>query len=149
MRKMFSINLEFVRKGIFRWGKTVPVTWSDEKLILLYCPGRGSNSQPSARRSVNMIKVSYALTTRPRRMNLQTWTKVGVNQSSHLTDSLGRLLNCWPHKTCKVPPMCLRGTLFSVYSFPDESAHVCQIWCQSVQPFNSFSRICAKVSSAL
>ena len=40
---------------------------SDEKLILLYCPGRGSNSQPSARRGVNMIKVSYALTTRPRR----------------------------------------------------------------------------------
>ena len=31
-------------------GKTVPVTWSDEKLILLYCPGRGSNSRPSAHR---------------------------------------------------------------------------------------------------
>ena len=29
----------------------MPVTWSDEKLILLYCPGRGSNSRPSARRS--------------------------------------------------------------------------------------------------
>ena len=27
------------------------VTWSDEKLILLYCPGRGSNSRPPARRS--------------------------------------------------------------------------------------------------
>ena len=39
--------------------------WSDEKLILLYCPGRGLNSQPPAHRSVNMIKVSYALTTRP------------------------------------------------------------------------------------
>ena len=26
----------------------MPVTWSDEKLILLYCPGRGSNSRPSA-----------------------------------------------------------------------------------------------------
>ena len=38
-------------KGIFRWGKTVPVTWSDEKLILLYCPGRGSNSWPPAHRS--------------------------------------------------------------------------------------------------
>ena len=22
----------------------MPLTWSDEKLILLYCPGRGSNS---------------------------------------------------------------------------------------------------------
>ena len=30
------------RKGIFRWG--------NEKLILLYCPGRGSNSRPSAHR---------------------------------------------------------------------------------------------------
>ena len=29
----------------------MPVTWSDEKLILLDCPGRGSNSRPSARRS--------------------------------------------------------------------------------------------------
>ena len=29
----------------------MPVTWSDEKLILLYCPGRGSNSRPSAHRS--------------------------------------------------------------------------------------------------
>ena len=45
----------------------MPVTWSDEKLILLYFPGRGLNSRPPARRSVNMIKVSYALTTRPRR----------------------------------------------------------------------------------
>ena len=29
----------------------MPVTWSDEKLILLNCPGRGWNSRPSARRS--------------------------------------------------------------------------------------------------
>ena len=29
----------------------MPVTWSDEKLILLYCPDRGSNSRPSAHRS--------------------------------------------------------------------------------------------------
>ena len=28
----------------------MPVTWSDEKLILLYCPGRGSNSRPPAHR---------------------------------------------------------------------------------------------------
>ena len=27
------------------------VAWSDEKLILLYCPGRGSNSRPPAHRS--------------------------------------------------------------------------------------------------
>ena len=38
----------------------------NEKLILVYCPGRGSNSQPPAHRGVNMINVSYALTTRPR-----------------------------------------------------------------------------------
>ena len=32
-------------------GKTVPVTWSDEKLTLLYRPGRGSNSRPPAHRT--------------------------------------------------------------------------------------------------
>ena len=32
-------------------GKTVPVTWSDEKLTLLYRPGQGSNSRPPAHRS--------------------------------------------------------------------------------------------------
>ena len=31
--------------------ETIPVTWSDEKLILLYCPGRESNSRPPAHRS--------------------------------------------------------------------------------------------------
>ena len=41
------------------------VGWKTHPTI--YCPGRGSNSRPSARRSVNMIKVSHALTTRPRR----------------------------------------------------------------------------------
>ena len=30
--------------------ETVPVACSDEKLILLYCPGRRSNSRPSAHR---------------------------------------------------------------------------------------------------
>ena len=60
------------KEGIFRWGKTVPVTWSDEKFILLFCPGRGLNSRPPAHRGVNMIKVSYALTTRPRRRSRKT-----------------------------------------------------------------------------
>ena len=59
----------------------MPVTWSDEKLILLYCPGRGSNSRPSARRRVNMIKVSYALTTRPRRLGHRT---LGTNDYSRI-----------------------------------------------------------------
>ena len=31
--------------------KILPATWSDEKLILLYCPGRGLNSPPHAHRS--------------------------------------------------------------------------------------------------
>ena len=49
-RTMFKINLEFGRNA-YSDEETVPVTWSDEKLILLYCPGRGSNSRPSARSS--------------------------------------------------------------------------------------------------
>ena len=36
-------------------------------------------------------------------------------------------------------PSAPKGNLFGVYPFPDEYAHVCQIWCQSVQPFDSFN----------
>ena len=34
---------------------------SDEKLILLYCLGRGSNFRPPAHVASNMVKVSHAL----------------------------------------------------------------------------------------
>ena len=44
-------------------------------------------------------------------------------------------------KTHKVPPCVSRGNLFGVYLFPDGSADVCDIWCQSVQPFDSFPRL--------
>ena len=71
-----------------------------------------------------------------------------VNQSWCQSDSFPILLNCWPPKTPKCPPCVSRGNLFGVYPFPNEFADVCQIWCQSTQPFDSFSRICAKVSSA-
>ena len=64
-----------------------------------------------------------------------------------LSDSFSRLFNCRPSKTPQVPPCVSRGYLFGVYPFPYESAHVCHIWCQSAQPFGSFSRMCAKVSS--
>ena len=30
--------------------------------------------------------------------------------------------------------------MFSLCPFPDEYAHVCQIWCQLVHPFGSYSR---------
>ena len=81
-------------------------------------------------------------------MNPQTWTKVGANRSSRLTASPD--LNFYPlTPPPQCPPCVSRGNLFGVYPFPDKSAHLCQIWCQSVQPFGSFSRICAKVSSAL
>ena len=50
-RTMFKINSEFEGKA-YSDEETVPVTWSDEELILLYyCPGRGSNSRPPAHRS--------------------------------------------------------------------------------------------------
>ena len=60
-----------------------------------------------------------------------------------------RLVNCWPPKPHhKCPTFVSRGNLFGLYPFPYEFANVCQIWCLSAQPFGSFSRICAKVSSA-
>ena len=43
-----------------------------------------------------------------------------------------------PLKPPKFPPCVSRGNLFGIYPFPDESAHVCQMWCQSVQLFDSF-----------
>ena len=64
---------------------------------------------------------------------------------------IGQLPKTWIVDTLKPPkcPPCVsRGNLFDVYPFPYEFANVCQIWCQSAQPFGSFSRICAKVSSA-
>ena len=75
-------------------------------------------------------------------MNPQTWTKGGANRTAFAD------LNCWPPKPPKCAPCVSRGIFFGVYPFPYEFAHVCQIWCQSAQPFGSFSRICAKVSSA-
>ena len=56
-------------------------TWLGKKDLR---PGRGSSSRPPAHRSVNTIKVSYAVTTRPRSgfalttsrtPQLQTWSK--------------------------------------------------------------------------
>ena len=42
-------------------------------------PGRGSNSQPPAHRSVNMIKVSYALTTMELNRALAHNRALGIN----------------------------------------------------------------------
>ncbi len=71
--------------------------------------------------------------------NPQTSTKCGANRSSRLTASQN--LDLWPHTTPRNAPCVLRF----IYPFPDESAHVCQIWYQSVQPFGSFSWICASL----
>ena len=76
--------------------------------------------------------------------NPQTCTEFGTNRSSRLTASQDFWI-CDPLKAPKCPLCVLRFNLFGIYPFPDESAHVCQIWCQSVQPFGSFSCICAKL----
>ena len=75
----------------------MPVTWSDEKLILL-CPGRGSNSRPSARHSVNMIKVSHALTTGPRRLMMMVMIILALElwMRSHVTNKL--TVSSWKKK---------------------------------------------------
>ena len=76
--------------------------------------------------------------------NPQTCTKFGANRSSRLTASQDFWI-CDPPKPPEMPPCVLRFNWFGIYPFPDESAHVCQIWRQSVQPFGSFSWICAKL----
>ena len=79
--------------------------------------------------------------------NPQTCTTFGANRSSRLTASQDFWLDLWPPKPPppEMPPCVLRFNWFGIYPFPDESAHVCQIWCQSVQRFGSFSWICANL----
>ena len=71
-------------------------------------------------------------------MNPQTWTTVGANRSSRFTASP----DFWMFDPLnpQVPHCVSKVNLFGVYPFPDEYAHVCQIWCHSVQPFDSFNR---------
>ena len=73
-------------------------------------------------------------------MNPQTWTKVGANR----TASTG----FWIVDPLKPPrcPLVFRGAICLAYIH--SHMNLCQIWCQSAQPFGSFSRMCAKVSSA-
>ena len=60
-------------------------------------------------------------------------------QSVQPFDSFPCLLNIWPHNPPPHVPSCVsQGNLFGIYPFPDESAHVYQIWCQLDQPFDIF-----------
>ena len=59
-------------------------------------------------------------------------------------DKFPSLLNCWSHKTTQNAALWYRGAncfYFSLCPFPDESTEVYQIWCKSVQPFDSFPRL--------
>ena len=68
--------------------------------------------------------------------NPHTWTNVGANRSSCLTASPDFLI-CDPLK----PPWVIEGRIiFSLCRFPDESADLCQIRCQSVLPIDSFPK---------
>ena len=63
------------------------------------------------------------------------------NRSSRLT-TFPRILNCRSHKTTQnVAPVYRGRIVFSLCPFPDESIDLYEIWCQSVQPFNSFPRL--------
>ena len=72
--------------------------------------------------------------------NPQICTKCRANRSSRLTASP----NIWicDSLTPPPPPKCpwrsVWRIVFSLYPFSDESADVYQIWCQSMQPFDSF-----------
>ena len=62
-------------------------------------------------------------------------------QLVHPFGSYSRFLNFWPPKKKKMPPGGIEGLIvFSLCTFPDESAGVYQIWCQLVHPFGSYSR---------
>ena len=67
-------------------------------------------------------------------MNPQMWTKVGANRSSRLRASQ----DFWMFDPLKpaTAPLCLEGQFVWRISIP---RWICQIWCQSVQPFDSFN----------
>ena len=59
----------------------------------------------------------------------------------HPFGSYSRFLNFWPPKTPQNSPWGIDGLIiFSLCTFPDETAGVYQIWCQLVHPFGSYSR---------
>ena len=73
-------------------------------------------------------------------MNPQMCTKFGANPSSRLAAFPD--LNLWPYTTRRNALWGIEGRIvFSLCPFPDESADVYQIWCRSVQPFDSFPRL--------
>ena len=71
-------------------------------------------------------------------MSIPRWIRRHY-QSWCQSDSFPWLLNCWPPKPSpQVPPCVSRVNLLGVYPFPDGSADMCQMWWQSVPPFDSF-----------
>ena len=73
-------------------------------------------------------------------MNPQTCTKFGANRSSRLVDFPDFCI--FDHLNPQNSPLGIEGLIvFSICPFPDESADVYQIWCQSVQQFGRFSRL--------
>ena len=82
--------------------------------------------------SLRAICLAYILS----QMNLHMCTKFDANLTSPLTCSSDFWM-CDP-----LPPANVEGRIvFSLCPFPDESADVYQIWCQSVQSFDSLPRL--------
>ena len=70
-------------------------------------------------------------------MNLHMCTKFEANRTSRLTSSP----DFWIGDPLTPSPNVEGRIVFSLCPFPDESADVYQMWCQSVQPFASFPRL--------
>ena len=72
-------------------------------------------------------------------MNPQTCTEYGANRSIRLAAFSD--FNLWPPKTPRNAPYDIEGRIvFSLCRFPNESADLYQIWCQSVQTFDCFPK---------
>ena len=75
-------------------------------------------------------------------INLRYMCKIDSQSGQPFDHTFRSLLNCWSHKTTHNAALGYRGAnCLSLCPFPDESTDVNQIWCQSVQPFDSFPRI--------
>ena len=99
------------------WCKSVQPFDSFPRLLNVWPP---NPPPPPPTRPLGVLRGDLYLAYTHSQMNLQMWTKVGANRSSHLKVFPGLSLFD-PLKLPKCPPCVSRGNLFGVYPFPNES----------------------------
>ena len=75
-------------------------------------------------------------------IHLHYMCKIDSQSVQPFDHNLPVFLNCWSHKTTHNAALGYRvANCLILCPFPDEFTDAYQIWCQSVQPFDSFPRL--------